>query len=297
MADAVSADYITQYLLDAAGRGLMHAAEHVAALARTKAPVRRIFAVGRGEGRRSHSVDVVLPSKFNKRQGPVTISIAESTGGGSPWKVRAGREIVSGDYGIGVASSKMIRGRVNSLAPVVNSPIGLIGGEALRAWSGKPGSGFLSVTKIRKPTGGSFALSSLLTSRGRYEVSSGRAVHEGLVGGKLRASIHASGPIEEGYRISALVSAEAHDKGRTHNYARDQEFGSRHNRKHPFLRPALLESKDYLFKALKREMESGQRPRNDSHGESVPVLLHLNVRVRGVEAVNAEIDRMLEGLG
>jgi len=108
-----------------------------------------------------------------------------------------------------------------------------------------------------------------LTSRGRYELKSGRAVrgaskvvvdlgtgrifakqteHERL-GGGLRSTIRviradpSMYPVIEGWLIAG---------DREHDYAKYQELGTRHNPAHPFLRPRLPEWKEELPVQLRR---------------------------------------------
>lgn len=72
-----------------------------------------------------------------------------------------------------------------------------------------------------------------LTSRGRYELKSGRSIFKGTLGGRLRGEIHMRGPFVTGNHIKASVVSPTY-------YAKFQEFGTRHNRATPYLRPAIL---------------------------------------------------------
>lgn len=80
----------------------------------------------------------------------------------------------------------------------------------------------------------------VLTRRGAYEVRSMRAKHltwgHSYIGGTLRDSIVAEPVSISGNRAEAWVIAKA-------PYAKYQEFGTRHNAAHPFLRPAAEESR------------------------------------------------------
>ena len=89
---------------------------------------------------------------------------------------------------------------------------------------------------------GEFALS----GRGRYEVKTGRATFRRAgtdrIGGSLKHSIHkigASLTSRSRGKIWGYVRAGNEDV----DYARHQEFGNIHNRAHPFMRPALYESR------------------------------------------------------
>ena len=80
----------------------------------------------------------------------------------------------------------------------------------------------------------------MLSRRGAYEVRSGRAnfaTWEHLkVGGRLRGEIYATDPSVSGDHAEAWVISPT-------EYAKFQEFGTRHNAAHPFLRPAAEESR------------------------------------------------------
>jgi hypothetical protein len=142
------------------------------------------------------------------------------------------------------------------------------------------------VPVMRRFADGSIATDSVihpndyLTGRGRYEVRSGRALHRDVakggfdvvggklvrnvtepgvqrVGGRLRDSIDIIPPSLEvggaalwGYVVSPV------------RYSKPQEFGAssaRHsNRAHPFMRPALYESRKELASRVRREL-SGLR--------------------------------------
>lgn len=81
-----------------------------------------------------------------------------------------------------------------------------------------------------------------LTSRGKFELRSGRADFinpdgSRTLGGTLRGEIHVepaqgSGPVW----IARVVSPT--------RYARYQELGTRHNRAHPYMRPALAQVRE-----------------------------------------------------
>lgn len=75
-----------------------------------------------------------------------------------------------------------------------------------------------------------------LTSRGRYELRSGRAVFRSAsgstLGGRLRGEIHTVHAESGGTRWVARVVSPT-------PYAKYVEFGTRHNRAQPYLRPAL----------------------------------------------------------
>lgn len=74
-----------------------------------------------------------------------------------------------------------------------------------------------------------------LDRRGRYELRSGRSIHGGDLGGKLRDEIFSTEARIDGSVIVVRVMSPT-------AYAKFQEFGTRHNAAHPYLRPALHNS-------------------------------------------------------
>jgi hypothetical protein len=292
---AIDESTLTQYFLEAAERGVMNAATHVEKRAKTLAPVRKIFASEK-RGRGTHAVQLAVPAKFSTSGQPEVVNIREATGGKSRWKNRTG-QMVDEIPGTSVAriGQQKIRGRVNSYAPVISTPKGFIGGVALRAWNSDTHT--LDITHIRHPSGGSFKLADALTVRGRYEVASGRGAHMGSIGGRLHDSITTEGPRRNGMQVSAFVSASAHDPGRSHNYARDQEFGSRHNVKHPFLRPALRESTDFLRASVVREIRSGRLPKRSDDSNVRPVVLDVQIDISSIADAASELDDLFASMG
>jgi HK97 gp10 family phage protein len=86
-----------------------------------------------------------------------------------------------------------------------------------------------------------------LTSRGRYELKTGRATFfsggKATLGGRLRGEITATPAVVEGYVITALVSSPT-------PYAKYVEFGTRHNRAQPYMRPALAAARPLFRERL-----------------------------------------------
>lgn len=93
----------------------------------------------------------------------------------------------------------------------------------------------------------------MLSRRGRYEVRSGRANSHGYVGGRLRREIHATPPIQEG-RSKWVARVDSPTP-----YAKFQEFGTRHNPAHPFLRPALEERRDAILRNVRNAAMTAAR--------------------------------------
>jgi hypothetical protein len=183
-----------------------------------------------------------------------------------------------------------ITGRTNSYAPVIKTKAGRVGGEQLRHWAGHEVLS-ISTIKIGKKT---VLLADQLNARGRYEVKTGRAVTigphgEAVVGGTLREGITIEGPYYTGDSVFGFVSALAIDPAKTkrknpqHNYAADQEFGSRHNAPHPFLRPAFWESLDQIKSGQRAAISKAFRgaKRHTSERNDKAIVLVLDITMTG----------------
>ena len=100
-----------------------------------------------------------------------------------------------------------------------------------------------------------------LTGRGRYEVRSGRANFRDpaqgnvtRVGGRLRGELHVEGPVEKAGVLWWYVVSATKDPETGRLYPRDQEYGTRHHKAHPFMRPGLHESRSALRRIVRGEM-------------------------------------------
>jgi HK97 gp10 family phage protein len=71
-----------------------------------------------------------------------------------------------------------------------------------------------------------------------------RAAFKGKLGGRLRGEIYTIKASAEGRVIKAMVVSPT-------EYAKYQEFGTRHHPAHPFLRPAAEESSGQVVKAVR----------------------------------------------
>lgn len=146
-------------------------------------------------------------------------------------------------------------GRLSKLAPRDITAVTVVGGKAIR----QPLSQELSAHQVRV-TGGK-----ALTGPGRYEVRTGRANFKDpssgttRVGGRLRGELHIEGPFRREGIIWWYIVTRTKERGRL--YGRDQEFGNRHTRPHPFLRPGLHESRGPFRKAVKGSIAEGLRKR------------------------------------
>lgn len=160
-------------------------------------------------------------------------------------------------------------GSNNSLVPVNRSKGETVAGD-MRQWRAGKLLPVATVVQIRggKPARVDQTGDNFLTKRGSYEVATGRAawrkadarVGEPLrIGGALRNSIvlvKASSDSIEGGKVMGYVRAG----GDGVDYAGYQEFGTRHNRAQPFLRPALYESRTEFKRNVSNALK-GQRVR------------------------------------
>lgn len=103
------------------------------------------------------------------------------------------------------------------------------------------------------PTLRSSVAQNRLDRRGRYELKTLRSAHEGQLGGKLRAEIHSTKAMVDGKRISGKVVSPT-------EYAKYQEFGTRHNPAHPYLRPAGHESREPIRLDIGRSVAVAVKP-------------------------------------
>jgi hypothetical protein len=105
----------------------------------------------------------------------------------------------------------------------------------------------------------------LLTSRGRYEVKSGRATFktphssQERIGGRLKGELRVVPAVYVGGFVWAYVESPTVDPETGYPYPRAQEFGSAHNRPHPFMRPGLHETRSDFVNAVKRHVRAGSQ--------------------------------------
>lgn len=92
-----------------------------------------------------------------------------------------------------------------------------------------------------------------LDRRGRFEIKSLRAAHDGSLGGRLRSEIYATEARLDGKVIRLKVVSPT-------PYAKYQELGTEHNPAHPYLRPAGHESRDAIRADVGRSVAAAARP-------------------------------------
>lgn len=228
--------------------GLEEIGDKLAADARRRAPVRKVFKEAKGYRRKFRRLSSseqqvatrlandyytkVQPNEFKRRRAVAHIQNYARA-------VRPGR------------------GSSNSLAA----------SRRLRTLGFERGGGFSSASgaiRLPKRSGGGFepgAIRPLLTSRGTYEIRSGRAIHREVlpsgnvkvqVGGALKASIESEGVTETPKGVEVRVTAGI-------RYAKYVEFPTIHNAAQPFLRPALHAARDTIPRTVARAIGTALR--------------------------------------
>ena len=225
-------------LVEAAERAaLEEVADYVARDAKARAPVRKVFKEAKGFRRAFRPL--ASPEKV------LAIKRAMAYQGYSDFQRR--RSVAHIQH---YARAELRRpGSANSLSR--SRTLRLLGTESGGRFSAR-------VDAIRSGRGfTSAALHPLLTSRGRYEVSSGRAIHREAttsgvnvqIGGRLKASIGNEGVVQGNNGATAKVSARV-------PYAKFVEFPTTHNASQPFLLPALQGARGRLRSTLASNLRS-----------------------------------------
>jgi HK97 gp10 family phage protein len=215
----ISLQELADAIFEASVHGLDLGAKRVAALARTKAPVRHIFAGG-GYHIRIKSIDEIegersLRDRVLRTGAPPTVVQPGDVKG--VWLRRS------------IGRKPPVHWRERRLAAA---------GELLAQYDAE---------MSRRRAKGYIGQKTVLDRRGAYEVRTMRAQfstwgHAGI-GGRLRGSISAQPSTASKTSAEAWVIATA-------PYAKFQEFGTRHNAAHPFLRPAAEESRNEVVRLI-----------------------------------------------
>lgn len=215
--------------------GLDEIGDRVAAEAKRRAPIRKVFREARGFRRKfrsltasEHNLAVQRANRYYGVSGPHLVG---RTSPGSPLR----------RYRASVQLPR--RGSANSLAS----------SRTLRILGYERGGRFTSTSGASRNRMGGYepgeTLGKALTSRGKYEVRSGRAIHMEVsaagtqtrvqVGGALKASIGNEGVTETPDGMKATVTAAI-------RYAKFVEFPTIRNAAQPFLLPALHGERERL---------------------------------------------------
>jgi len=114
----------------------------------------------------------------------------------------------------------------------------------------------------------------VLSKRGAAEVKSGRAaylskvgaVSRMTIGGRLRGEIFSTKAVPNGKRAEAWVISPT-------KYAKYMEFGTRHAAAHPYLRPALFESKGTIVSLVRAAVANATRTSGEASAIEIKVRL------------------------
>jgi len=112
-----------------------------------------------------------------------------------------------------------------------------------------------STMALRELSRGNLVINTPLTARGRYELKTGRANFRSprgrtTLGGRLRGEIHAV-PARGGPTWVAKVVSPT-------PYAKYVEFGTRHARSQPYMRPALAQVRESFRKRMQEAARLGR---------------------------------------
>ncbi len=179
--------------------------------AKKRAPVRKVFKGSAGRANLQSIEEAAAEAADRVRLGL------------APGRVRTQRSPAARVHGFGPR-----RFLDSPTAPVYDVGVGRFRGSSGR---------FITAAQFRQaqPLNGRLRFNTLLTSRGRYELRTGRAnIRAGgrtAVGGRLRSEIAYTRAAGERV-ITAYVESPT-------PYAKYVEFGTRHNRAQPYLRPAF----------------------------------------------------------
>jgi hypothetical protein len=221
---------------------LEEVAAKIVADARSRAPVRKVFKEAKGHRRRFRPL--------TPQERSLAIRRAEAYQGYTDFQRRR-----SVSYLRNYARAELRRpGSRNSLSN--SRTLRILGIESPSAF-GVSGV-FKPRADARRVRSGydSPSLNPLLTSRGRYEVRSGRGIHREVlasgavrvqIGGKLKASIESEGVVHTDRGATIKVTAGV-------RYAKFVEFPTTHNAAQPFLLPALHDNRTLLKRALAQQV-------------------------------------------
>lgn len=192
--------------------------------ARRRAPVRKVFkgSLGRAtlQSIEEAAAEVALRSRLGLAPGPV----------------RTQRTPAARVHGFGP----------RRLLTSPRLPAYDVGASRFRAASGR----FTTASAFRatQPLHGQLQFATELSARGRYELKTGRAnITAGgktYLGGRLRSQITSGGVSGNPVFVGSVISPTP--------YAKYVEFGTRHNRAQPYLRPALAAQREAFRKRLQR---------------------------------------------
>lgn len=214
--------------------GLTTGAGLVSARAKELAPIRKVFAGGQRKWRFMSMTEYESSKSVREALGLKTMNIAPRHASVTykTAKTERERKWMRRDYARVVTGGDTKNMNV-PLSRIVANPDKGPGEKGRLMRSSAERSTF---NAAGKQTGG-------LTRQGRHELNSMRSLSGGMLGGRLRDEIHPT-PASPGQRMTATVESPT-------PYAKYQEFGTRHNPSHPFLRPAADESREEVVSTVR----------------------------------------------
>ena len=291
---------ILKAILGAGTQSVRSGLQMIETRAQELAPVRNVFKSG-GRTRKVATFDVVASENLTR-------SVALQMSGQNARVLRAEsflyhptRNAAHLDLSDTPESGGRIRARQNSYAPLLHTPGGLFSAEEVRELA--PNTHELKFGSSR--VFGSLTVNDLLSSRGRYELGHVRGVNKGrfeagaqmpdTLGGRLKSGIKTVMPEQRGLIVQGFVVSEAVDPSTGHDYTADQEFGTRHNRAHPYMRPATAESRARIVDLQRGTVARELKKVNVGVG-SIPVRITLSAVWRvNTRGINADLKRALGG--
>lgn len=222
--------------------------DEIATDARRRAPVRKVFRERKGYRRKFRRLTPIEQAIATRRANDYYTRL-------QPNEFKRRRAVAHiANYAV---VAKPGRGSLNALER--SRKLRVLGFERNGRFTSATGA-----TRLSRRSGGGFepgAIRPLLTSRGAYEIRSGRAIHREVlssgairvqVGGALKASIGSEGVHETPTGLEVRVTAAI-------RYAKYVEFPTVHNAAQPFLRPALHVARQSLQAKLARSIGKALR--------------------------------------
>lgn len=243
-----------QAVIDVVMQAVADAADKAKESAIADAPVRAVFKRGqtrrrRGLRRRAMTIEEAHSENEVRRlmqsRSPGTPEMPRPLRLAQPGDWTAGRKFTPDPY-LRLASTR--KGNPNSFAPLTLKAAQAGHGRMIKADATRAGTtgrfegtpAVMGGREVRAEKIGRYHRFHMrspqadknLDSRGRNELRTGRALFQGNLGGRLRGSIKVQGPHLIGSVIKARVVSPV-------SYSQYQEFGTRHNRATPYMRPAI----------------------------------------------------------
>lgn len=239
---AISIGAVVRAVQQAEAVALERVAESIARDAKARAPVRKVFKEKAGFRRKFRPLTSAERDRAIKR--------AQA----HPYKTDFQKRQSVAHIRYYARAELPRRGSANSLKN--SRQLRILGFITDSGFKGRSGASPTRPNSIRQGGFETPGLDDRLTSRGKYEIRSGRAVTYQVtdagnvrvqIGGRLKASIHAEEPVSGEDGTTCKVTAGV-------RYAKFVEFPTTHNAAQPFLLPALHDHRSALRKEVAAEI-------------------------------------------